>query len=184
MHYILTYLSNLDSSILYAVQSIGPKWLIVASFLSYGVSYPVMVVVFAITLFLMRKHRIALELIIIVIASLAATYVLKIIFHASRPYAVDPAVIMYDKDSGWGLPSAHALMSTVILGWIAIRHPRSHIVLWGAAILVILIGISRVYLGVHYPSQVLAGWIFGILFLYIFRVIDKRLWSPFQKKLN
>ena len=180
----LSYVSNMDSSILYWVQSLGPAWKGVAWVLSYGVSYEAMIVVFALALFLMRKHRIALELLAIAVLSLGATYVLKYLFHAPRPYAIDPAVIFFDKDGGYGLPSAHALMSVVILGWIAIRHPRSHIIAWGSVALILLIGLSRVYLGVHYPSQVLAGWILGILFLYIFRVIDKRLWSPFKKTLR
>lgn len=181
---LLSYISDLDSSILYWVQSLGPGWKGVAWVLSYGVSYEVMIVVFVLALFLMRKHRIALELVAIFLVSGAATYVLKHIFHADRPYMIDPKVIIYDKDTGYGLPSAHALFSVVILGWIALRHPRSHILAWGSIGLVILIGVSRVYLGLHYPSQVLAGWIFGGLFLYLFRVADKRLWAPFQKKLK
>ncbi len=184
MSSFFAYASNLDSNILYWVQSLGPAWKGVAWVLSYGVSYEVMIAAFAIALFLMRKHRIALEILAISILSLAATYILKSVLHAPRPYAIDSLVVLYDKDLGYGLPSAHALMSVVILGWIAIRHPKSHIIAWGSIALVILIGASRVYLGVHYPSQVLAGWIFGALFLYIFRVIDKRLWAPFQKKLK
>lgn len=181
MHQIFSYISNLDSTFLYAIQSIGPAWRPVALFLSYGLGYEVMIATFAVALFLIRRHRIALELIVISIACLAATLLLKLGFHAPRPYSVDPSVLLYDKDTGYGLPSAHALMSVVILGWLAIRHPKSHLLLWGTVALVLLVGMSRIYLGVHYPSQVIAGWLFGILFLYIFRIIDKRLWSPFQK---
>ncbi|HEU5114179.1 MAG TPA: phosphatase PAP2 family protein [Candidatus Paceibacterota bacterium] len=181
---ILSYVSSLDSSILYAIQSIGPTWRPVAMFLSYGLGYWSLIVAFLVALFLLRRHRVALELIVVVIVSLAATLILKEMFHAARPYVVDPSVIKYDTDSGPGLPSAHALMTMVVLGWIVIRHPKSRILVWGSVSLVLLIGLSRIYLGVHYPSQVLAGWLFGILFLYIFRVIDKRLWAPFQKKLR
>lgn len=177
----LAYISNLDSTILYAVQSLGPGWKPVAWVLSYGVGYEAMIVVFVLALFLIRRHRIAFELIVVSVLSLAAVFILKLIFHAPRPFLVDPRVLSFGTDSGYGMPSAHAVMSVVILGWIALRHPRSHILVWGSLILIVLVGLSRVYLGVHYPSQVLAGWVFGILFLYIFRLIDKRLWSPFQK---
>ena len=184
MQNFLPYISNLDSQILYWVQGFGPNWKGVAWVLSYGLSYEVMIIVFVIALFLLRRHRIAFELITIAILSFAATYILKVIFHAPRPFVVDPRVIMYDADYGYGLPSAHALMSVVIFGWVSIRHPRSLFLVLGSILLILLIGLSRVYLGVHYPSQVIAGWIFGALFLYIFHIIDKRLWSPFKKKLK
>lgn len=184
MQHILLYVSNLDSTFLYWVQSLGPGWLPVAKFLSYGVGYESMIIAFAIALFLMRKHRIALELLVVSVASLAVIFVFKELFHAARPYTVDPLVVRFDTDGGYGLPSAHAVMSVVVLGWIALRHPKSHVVLWGSILLIILVGLSRVYLGVHYPSQVLAGWILGALLLYIYRLIGKRLWLPFQKKLG
>ena len=75
-------------------------------------------------------------------------------------------------------------MSIVVLGWVARRHPKSRIITWGSIVLILLIGLSRIYLGVHYPSQVAAGWIFGILILYLFYVIDRRLWPPYDKKLS
>lgn len=184
MQGIITYITNLDSHILYYIQSFGASFRATAEFVSYGFGYPLMILVFAATLFFMRKHRIAFELLVIAFISLAVTYVLKILFHAPRPYIVDPRVIKYDSDSGFGMPSAHALMSVVLLGWIMIRHPKSHFIVWGSIFVAISIGISRVYLGVHYPSQVLAGWIFGGLLLYVFHSIDKRLWSPFQKRLR
>lgn len=184
MQTFLSYISSLDSTVLYWIQGFGPAWKPVAWVLSYGISYQVMIVAFLAVLFLMRKHRIALELLVICILSLGVTYILKKLFHAPRPYVVDPRVIMYDTDGGYALPSAHALMSVVILGWIALRHPRSLFLVWGSILLVFLIGLSRVYLGVHYPSQVIAGWIFGLVLLLVFRSIDKRLWAPFKKKFK
>ncbi|HVU06768.1 MAG TPA: phosphatase PAP2 family protein [Candidatus Paceibacterota bacterium] len=182
---ILSRVSELDSSLIYLVQSIGPGFQGIARFISHGaISNLVFLALVLGALLLIEKWRISLEVVIIALVSYGALVLLKLFFHVDRPYAVDPLVVAYDKDIGFGLPSIHAAMSVVVLGWIALRHPKSHVVLWGSVALIVLVGLSRVYLGVHYPSQVLAGWIFGILFLYIFRVIDKRLWSPFQKKLK
>jgi len=181
----LSYGARLDDAVLYTIQSIGPTWEIVAKFLSHGVgSYPIMISVLVVGLFLIEKRRVALEIIVIALVSFTIVYFVKDYFDAARPYMVDPSVIAYDTEDSPGLPSRHAVMSLVVLGWLILKHPKSHVITWGSISLIILIGLSRVYLGVHYPSQVLAGWLFGILFLYIFYVIDKRLWAPFKKEIR
>lgn len=181
----ISYLSSFDYTILYAVQSIGERWQPVAYFISHGVgSYAIMFVVFFLALFFIDKWRVALELLIITAISFGVLTALKHYFGIDRPYLIDPWLTAYDNDTSYALPSGHALMSVIILGWVSLRHPKSRILAWGTVILIILIGASRIYLGVHYPSQVMAGWLFGILLLYLFRIIDKRLWAPFQKKLD
>lgn len=186
--FLTTFLSSaarLDDSLIYAVQSVGPAWKSVAWFLSHAIgSYPIMIAVLVIALLLIEKRRIALEIIIIAAVSFAAVYFIKDYFNAPRPFTVDSRVIAYDSEDSPGLPSRHAVMSMVILGWLVLKHPKSQILLWGGISLVIFIGLSRVYLGVHYPSQILAGWLFGILFLYIFWSIEKHLWSPFKKEIR
>ncbi len=185
MQSLIAYLSDFDSTILYAVQSIGPSWRPVAHFISYGVGeHYIILAAFFIALLILRKWRVAFELLVISGFSFAALYALKHYFAIDRPYLFDAMIIPYATETSFALPSGHALMSVVILGWTALRHPKSHIVMWGSVALILLIGASRVYLGAHYPTQVVAGWLFGILFLYIFRLIDKRMWVPFQKKFR
>lgn len=181
----ISYLSNLDYVILSTVQSIGPKWEPVAYFLSHGVgSYAILFVVFFLALFFIEKWRAACELLIITVLSFAVLTFLKHYFGISRPYVIDPSLTFYDYESSFALPSGHALMSVVILGWVMLRHPKSHVLVWGVPLFVLCVGLSRIYLGVHYPSQVVAGWLFGVLLLYLFHLVDKRLWTPFRKKLD
>ncbi len=185
MQNFITYISDLDSTLLYAVQSIGPAWRPVAHFISYGVGYHyIILVAFFIALLILRKWRVSFELLVISLISFGALTALKHFFAIERPYIHDALIIAYAQEGSYALPSGHALMSIVIFGWTMLRHPKSRLVVWGSIALIILIGISRVYLGVHYPTQVVAGWLFGILFLYIFTLIDKRLWAPFQKKFR
>ncbi|HEY4500240.1 MAG TPA: phosphatase PAP2 family protein [Candidatus Paceibacterota bacterium] len=186
--FLTTFFSSaarLDETILYTVQSIGPVWKTTAWFLSHGLgSYPIMIAVLVVALLLIEKRRIALEIIIIAAISFVAIYFVKDYFNAPRPYTIDSSVIVYEHEDSPGLPSRHAVMSMIVLGWLVLKHPKSQILIWGSGILIVLIGFSRIYLGVHYPSQVLAGWLFGILFLYIFYIVDKRLWSPFKKQIR
>ncbi len=184
MELILEFISTIDRSLVYFIQSVGPILKPVAWFLSNGLGYTIMLPLFVLGLFLIRRHRIAIELTLITCVTGGIVLVLKHIFQASRPYMIDPHVIAYATDSDFGLPSGHASLSMVILGWIALRHPKSTILTWGSPVLIVLIGLSRIYLGVHYPSQVIAGWLLGGLVIFIFYSINKRLWRPFQKSFE
>jgi undecaprenyl-diphosphatase len=88
---------------------------------------------------------------------------LKLAFHRARPlgfFAADPRT--------YSFPSGHALFAVCFYGALAtilsaeLRSSASRTVLWVASIVAMLcIGWSRVYLGVHYPSDVLAGYLAG-----------------------
>jgi membrane protein DedA with SNARE-associated domain/membrane-associated phospholipid phosphatase len=74
---------------------------------------------------------------------------------------------------GWSFPSGHTLKSTVIYGFLALLlstplKPSGRMLVYaGTAVLVALIGFSRFYLGVHWFSDVVAGWSIGLLWVTI-----------------
>lgn len=74
---------------------------------------------------------------------------------------------------GWSFPSAHALYSSVIYGFLAVLlatrlQPEKRWLVYAVSIvLVALIGFSRLYLGVHWFSDVLAGWLLGFLWVAV-----------------
>lgn len=95
-----------------------------------------------------------------------STYInvgLKNVFQLPRPRTLDPPVELYGAH-GYGLPSGHSQLSVTIWGAIAAAFERTWT--WIAAgVLAFLIGFSRIYLGVHFPTDVLAGWFVGVVLL-------------------
>jgi membrane-associated phospholipid phosphatase len=76
--------------------------------------------------------------------------------------------------SSWAYPSGHSLASAVVFGVLAVlgyRRARTRAtrvaIAVTAALLVAVVGVSRVYLGVHWPTDVLAGWLIGALWLAV-----------------
>ncbi len=93
---------------------------------------------------------------------------MKDLFQQPRPFDIDPSVQLSNAD-GYGLPSGHAQSSIVV--WASIATWAHKMWLSVVAIgLIAIIGFSRIYLGVHFPTDVLAGWSIGgaLLGLYLF----------------
>lgn len=91
---------------------------------------------------------------------------LKVLFHRVRPDTYDPHAALLPT---YSFPSGHAAASAVVLALVAYMAWRFLPRVWGVAVaivsgmLIVGIGISRVYLGFHYPTDVLAGWIVGLI---------------------
>lgn len=93
---------------------------------------------------------------------------LKSIFTASRPDPSQVRVLMAQTTHGTaGFPSGHSQTPLIFWGALAL-YLRQRWFWWIASILVFLIGLSRLYLGLHWPYDVLGGWAIGLLFLAIF----------------
>ncbi len=132
---------------------------------------------------LFRKMRTAMLLACAVVSGTLLVSLFKASFGRPRPdvrYA-EFAV------SGWGFPSGHASMSAVVfltLGALIAsartnQAERSFILLI-AAVMTILVGMSRVILGVHYATDVLGGWIFGTSWAIAWLLTAKWLAINFQ----
>ena len=92
--------------------------------------------------------------------------ILKDLFQQPRPFDLNPGLKLSQAD-GYGMPSGHAQLAVTVWGAIAVRVRKTWF--WIVAIaIILLIGFSRIYLGVHFPTDVFAGWIIGAVLLVIY----------------
>lgn len=128
----------------------------------------------ALYLFLINKKGLMIYLLATVSTGAVFSNLLKIGFDRPRPDLVPHEVVTYTAS----FPSGHSLISAVVyltLGsLLAEIQPRIQLkiyILSLAVFITLLVGISRIYLGVHWPSDVLAGWLGGAAWAFMFWII-------------
>ena len=147
---------------------IGPKWFeeMMRDFTALGSTAVLTLIVLAIAGFLAMtgKGHSSLFVIASVVGGVLISHTTKWAYGRPRPDLVPHGAEVYSAS----FPSGHAMMSAVVyltLGALLARtQPDARIkvyLLSTAIFMTVLVGVSRVYLGVHWPSDVLAGWALG-----------------------
>ena len=119
--------------------------------------------------FLVRRWQRGALLVVVTLAGAGLlNWLLKFSFARVRP----EVFVDYPLPGSPSFPSGHALYAASIFGGMAallaprLRHRWLRVLVWtGAVALALLVGLSRVYIGVHYPSDVLAGYSVGIIWV-------------------
>jgi undecaprenyl-diphosphatase len=147
---------------------IGPPWLesVMRDITALGSTVVLAVITLALAGFLFISARRSLSLLLVLAVSLGTllSNTLKFILARPRPDLVAHVVQVHTMS----FPSGHAMLSAVTYLTIGalLAHDQSSFrikiyILSVAVFLSLMVGISRVYLGVHYPTDVLAGWAVG-----------------------
>lgn len=130
-------------------------------------------------LLLSRRFRTALFTVVAVSGGLLVSRLLKTSFERPRPDLVPTETIVYTAS----FPSGHSMMAAVTyltLAALLIRiQPERRLkiyLLLVAVFVTVLVGISRVYLGVHWPTDVLAGWTAGAAWASLCWLVAR--WMP------
>ena len=141
-----------------------------------GIEY--MIIISIIILFLKKIKNIRYFIVFNLINDVVLNNLLKFLFKRERP--ID---LMLINETGYSFPSGHTMAACVFYGFIIYLINKSNYsrnikltINISLSILIILIGLSRIYLGVHYASDVIGSYLVGISYLIIFtHFIDKKL---------
>jgi membrane-associated phospholipid phosphatase len=117
-----------------------------------------------------KKHRwYSIKIPVVALSSLLLMFSLKYLFQRSRP--LSPLV---ERARGYSFPSGHALISFTFYGlliyltWLNVKNVwLKWLIVTALALLIFVIGLSRVYLRVHYASDVIAGYCMGCMWLLL-----------------
>jgi membrane-associated phospholipid phosphatase len=126
---------------------------------------------------------IGMRLTILYLLSVAVNTDVKDVIQQARPYTLEAGINLVEPDAayiygeGYGMPSGHAQLSATVWGVMALwmRKPWFWVL---ALFMPLAVGLSRLILGMHFPTQILAGWGVGIVVvgLYVLLTVPVEHW--------
>lgn len=182
----MNFLTQWELSLLHTIQDSATElgsllWTLVTTFGEAGIFW----IVLSLVLMLIPKTRKAgfsmgLALLIGVILG---NGVLKNVIARPRPYDLDPTLshrlAFGEMSTDFSFPSGHTLASFEAATALFLHHKK-----WGAAALVLafFVCISRLFLLVHYPSDLVAGCLLGIAFAILSAKVVDTLWKKWENR--
>lgn len=169
----IKYLDNITHSYILSIRNNTlTNILIIITNIASSVSLIVLSILLAIIL---KDKKISLYISLNLIFAFTSSQIAKLIFTRDRPLGIN----LIDA-SGFSYPSGHSMVSMAYFGFIAYllyKYNKNNkikiISITTLFITILLIGFSRIYLGVHYLSDVIGGFLLAIVYLMIFINIIK-----------
>ena len=109
-------------------------------------------------------RRIGVRALLLLIYTDFVAYSFKQLLHQPRPYWISDVKALSVEPS-YGIPSSHASNTLSVFGYLALQVKKNWF-WWFIGIVISIIGLSRLYLGVHFPQDVVVGWLIGFTVLW------------------
>lgn len=143
-----------------------------------------LIILSLILLIIIKNKRINILIWLNLVTSTLLNQILKFIIQRPRP-----TELRIIDEKGYSFPSGHSMVSAAFYGfliYLIYKNIKNKYLKWGLITLlsctVLLIGTSRIYLGVHYTSDVIAGFLISISYLIIFTHFSKEFMKNEQKQ--
>lgn len=164
----------MNTEIFFQLYSLSSNPLItkVAMFLSYPFTYGLIILLILWAIFFSNRKMYNFSLLFLSgLSSWIMASALKNILQLNRPF-VNLDILPLYKETGFSFPSEHMVVFTAIaVSMFLINKTAGYIFL----IIAILIGLSRIILGVHYPVDIMGGFVVGLIVSLIFKEIFKKI---------
>jgi undecaprenyl-diphosphatase len=174
--FLANYVSSVNTELMQSVSFLGTHYFLIPANL-------VLVLYF---LFIRKERWYSIKVPAISLTSLLLMLVLKQFFHRERPL-----VPLLEAAQGMSFPSGHSLMSATFYGlliYLVWRNIQNAAAKWILTILLVLliffIGLSRIYLRVHYPTDVIAGLSLGFVWLVLSITILNKMEAIGKKEVD
>lgn len=130
-------------------------------FLRHFDTTPYYLILGAILVVFLPNRHLGVKYIVLLCLSAYTNHFLKRSFDLPRPGAVDSSLDLINLSNHFGFPSG-AAMGSVLIGAIFLRHLQGPFAICVASIYIFLVCCSRIYLGVHFPVDIVGGLVFGL----------------------
>ena len=175
-NYLATHVSDTNTNILEFITFLG----------NHNFLIPANLILIAYFLFIKKHKWYSIKIPVVALGGLTVMLLLKFIF--SRPR---PLIPLLEPARGFSFPSGHAMMSFSFYGlliFIVYENIRNLYLRWILIIILLIlifaIGFSRVYLRVHYASDVIAGFAVGFIWIVVSVNVIRRIEKYSQKKID
>ena len=147
----------------------------------------IVIIILIATYELIRRHYNRAFVSILTLAAFPLFFLVKETVSRARPSG---EFIIAHGLPGFSFPSGHAVTSAAAFGLLAVmmfshlKWPWRNLAFAVCISIIVMIGISRVYLGAHYPTDVIAGWILALLVLSLLRALSIYIASRTKQKVS
>lgn len=173
--YLSRFVSHTNTKVMQIFTFLGSHLFLIPAFLLF----------FAFYYFIWKHKWYLIKIMTIAVSNLLLMFTLKFLFNRPRPL-----IPLLKEVPGLSFPSGHAFMSLTFFGlimYVVYREVCNQWVKWisilALVFIILMVGLSRVYLRVHYVSDVIAGYCFGMISIMILLTMLKQIEKYNAKKL-